>query len=154
MRASADYRPQTLAWGVHDGELFTHGPSGTASISYDALILATGATDRTFPIPGWTSPGVFTLGAAQVLLKDQGHLIGQKVMFCGSSPLLYLAALQYHLAGADVIAVLDTTAFREKIRAFPKLTANPGTLWRGLSYMQNLRSARIRLEHGVELMRV
>lgn len=151
MRAETDYRPLTLAWGVHDGELYTHGPSGTASINFDAMILATGATDRAFPVPGWTRPGVFTLGAAQVLLKDQGHLIGRRVVFCGSSPLLYLAALQYHLAGANVVAVLDTTAFSEKVRAFPKLAANPGTLWRGLSYMQKLRSAGIRLEQGVEL---
>lgn len=147
----ADYRPQTLAWGIHDGELYTHGPSGITSIGYDALILATGATDRVFPVTGWTRPGVFTLGAAQVLLKDQGHLIGRKVIFCGSSPLLYLAALQYHLSGAEVVAVLDTTGFGDKIMALPKLASSPATLWRGLSYIRVLRSAGVRLEHGVEL---
>lgn len=148
----ADYRPKTLAWSIHEGELYTHGPSGTASIGFDAVVLATGATDRIFPVAGWTRPGVFTLGAAQVLLKDQGHLIGRKVIFCGSSPLLYLAALQYHLSGAEVVAVLDTTGFGDKVMALPKLTSNPATLWRGLSYMRELRSAGVRLEHGVELL--
>ncbi len=147
----ADYRPRTLAWGLHDGELYTQGPSGIASFGYDALILATGATDRVFPVPGWTRPGVFTLGAAQVLLKDQGGLIGRKVIFCGSSPLLYLAALQYHLSGAEVVAVLDTTSFGDKVMALPKLTSHPATLWRGLSYMRKLRGAGIRLEYGIEL---
>ncbi len=148
----ADYRSSTLAWGIHDGELYTHGPSGTASIGFDAVVLATGATDRIFPVAGWTRPGVFTLGAAQVLLKDQGHLIGRKVIFCGSSPLLYLVARQYHLSGAEVVAVLDTTGFGDKIMSLPKLVSSPSTLWRGLSYMRELRGAGIRLEHGVELI--
>ena len=151
LREAADYRPRTLAWGIHEGELYTHGPTGIASIGYDALILATGATDRIFPVAGWTRPGAFTLGAAQTLLKDQGQLIGRKVVFCGSSPLLYLAALQYRLSGAQVAAVLDTTGFGGKLRALPKLASNPATLWRGLSYMRELRSAGIRLEHGVQL---
>jgi hypothetical protein len=41
------------------------------TLAFDALILATGATDRVLPFMGWTLPGVFTLGAAQVALKAQ-----------------------------------------------------------------------------------
>ena len=54
------------------------------TIDFDALILATGATDRMLPVPGWTLPGVFTLGGAQVLLKEHGCLIGRRIVFCGS----------------------------------------------------------------------
>ena len=36
------------------------------------MILATGALERPFPIPGWTLPGVMTAGAAQTLLKASG----------------------------------------------------------------------------------
>jgi NADPH-dependent 2,4-dienoyl-CoA reductase/sulfur reductase-like enzyme len=92
----ADYRPKTLVWSIHEGEVYTHGPSGTASIGFDALILATGATDRIFPVAGWTRPGVFTLGAAQVLLKDQGHLIGRKVIFCGSNRSVQICCTSPH----------------------------------------------------------
>lgn len=37
--------------------------------SFDAqrVILASGALERPFPIPGWTLPGVLTAGAAQIL---------------------------------------------------------------------------------------
>ena len=38
-----------------------------------AVILATGAQERPFPIPGWTLPGVVTAGAAQMLLKIGGR---------------------------------------------------------------------------------
>src|SRR5882724_1130204 len=36
------------------------------------VILATGALERPFPIPGWTLPGVMTAGAAQTMLKSSG----------------------------------------------------------------------------------
>ena len=36
------------------------------------VIIATGALERPFPIPGWTLPGVMTAGAAQTVLKAQG----------------------------------------------------------------------------------
>ena len=56
------------------------------------MIVATGATDRVLPFPGWTLPGVYTLGAAQVALKFQGCAIGERVVFAGTGPLLYLVA--------------------------------------------------------------
>ena len=42
------------------------------ALTADAVILATGAMERPFPIPGWTLPGVMGAGAAQVLLKGSG----------------------------------------------------------------------------------
>ena len=44
------------------------------------------------PFAGWTLPGVFTLGGAQVALKSQGCAIGERVVFMGTGPLLYLVA--------------------------------------------------------------
>src|SRR5229473_2118308 len=41
-------------------------------IAYRDLILATGARDRVIPFPGWTLPGIYTLGGAQIALKYQG----------------------------------------------------------------------------------
>src|SRR6185503_11177671 len=95
------------------------------------------------PIPGWTLPGVFTLGGAQVLLKEHGCLIGRRVVFCGSSPLLYLAATQYRAMGAEIVAVLDTTPFNAKIAAAIDLMAAAGTLWRGVGYLTALRRANV-----------
>ncbi len=36
-----------------------------SSLQPDALVVVTGAHDRTLPFPGWELPGVFTGGAAQ-----------------------------------------------------------------------------------------
>src|SRR5829696_7129146 len=101
-----DYRPQTLVWNVFQNQLDLLGPDGYGEQRFDRLILATGAMDRALPFPGWTLPGVFTLGGAQIALKAQGVSIGWRVAFVGAGPLLPLVADQYAKAGADVVAVL------------------------------------------------
>ena len=151
LRDRIDYRPLTLAWGVDDRTLYTVQGNSADTIDFDALILATGATDRTLPIPGWTLPGVFTLGGAQVLLKEHGCLIGRRIVFCGSSPLLYLAARQYRAMGAEIAAVLDTTPLIAKIIAMPDLIWASATLARGVGYMAELRRAGVAMHHGVQL---
>ncbi|MCG7391596.1 FAD-dependent oxidoreductase [Microvirga sp. ACRRW] len=143
-----DYRPGTLVWGTHEKVLHTLCDGVAGTIPYDALILATGATDRIMPLPGWTLPGVFTLGGAQVILKDQGCLIGNRVVFLGSSPLLFLAALQYHKSGASVAAVVDTTPLSAKRAAIRDLAASPRTLARGMLYRTALHMAGIPIIDG------
>jgi hypothetical protein len=70
LRGRIEYRPETLAWGIEEKRLHTLRAGVADTVAFDALILATGATDRVLPIPGWTLPGAFTLGGAQVLLKE------------------------------------------------------------------------------------
>lgn len=146
-----DYRPETLAWGVHERGVHLATRGAAQSVGYDALVLATGATDRIMPVPGWTLPGVFTLGGAQAVLKDQGCLIGRRVVFCGSSPLLYLAAVQYLRAGGEVAAVIDTTRFAAKLRALPDMLAAPGVLAQGLRQMAALKRRGVPILHGATI---
>lgn len=145
-----DYRPNTTAFDIGDNEVLTHSGGRLDGLRYDALLLATGAVDRVLPAKGWTLPGVYSLGAAQTLLKDQGALIGRRIVFFGSSPLLYLAALQCKKMGGEVAAILDTNPFSGKIRALGKLMSSKRTLWQGLSYIARLRAAGVRIEHGVK----
>lgn len=153
--ASVDHRPRHLAWNLQGGELFVVEQRRIRALRHGALLLATGATDRLLPVPGWTLPGVFSLGGAQTLLKDQGALIGRRVVFAGASPLLYLAAYQYQAMGATVVAVLDTTALSEKLRATPALAASaPRILARGLSYMARLRASGVPVFHGVTALAI
>lgn len=79
-----DYRPQTLVWNAEYHRLDTLRNGTADSIDFSRLIVATGATDRILPVPGWTLPGVYSLGAAQIALKYQGCAIGESVVFCGS----------------------------------------------------------------------
>lgn len=165
-----DYRPHTLAWAcethasaystsaapVDDsnacaGQLATLCGTREQNVPFTQLIIASGATDRVLPMPGWTLPGVYTLGAAQTALKSQGCAIGRRIVFAGTGPLLYLVAYQYAKAGARVLAVLDTSRAGAQAAALPKLAAQPSVLAKGMYYVGWLLARGIRIERGVSL---
>ncbi|WP_028216973.1 FAD/NAD(P)-dependent oxidoreductase [Paraburkholderia oxyphila] len=146
-----DYRPDTLAWSCEAGRLDTLREGREASVRWSQLIIASGATDRIVPLPGWTLPGVYTLGGAQVALKAQGCAIGQRTVLAGTGPLLYLVAYQYAKAGAQVAAVLDTSPFARQAAAAPKLLNQPGTFAKGVYYVAWLKAHGVRIERGVSL---
>jgi len=144
------YRPETLAWNVADGALHVVSGGVADALPFDALIVCSGATDRLMPVDGWNLPGTYSLGAAQIALKSQACAIGRRVVFLGTGPLLYLVAAQYHKAGAEVAAVLDTAPAWLRLRALPHLLARPWVLARGLMLVTRLRRAGIPVMTGVE----
>ncbi|MCV9936154.1 FAD-dependent oxidoreductase [Boseaceae bacterium BT-24-1] len=149
-----DYWPQALLWNLRDGRADIMVAGTSRQVAHDGLILATGATDRTLPIPGWTLPGVFTLGGAQIALKSQGCAIGSRIVFLGSGPLLYLVAWQYMKAGANVAAVLDTAPFAAKFNLLRGLPLFPAIVLRGMRMTAELKLAGIALHYGVGDVRI
>ncbi|NUT76061.1 NAD(P)/FAD-dependent oxidoreductase [Pseudomonas sp. C1C7] len=154
LREQFDYRPDTLVWNAEDGALDTLHDGRAARLEFSRVIVATGATDRILPVPGWTLPGVYSLGAAQIALKFQGCAIGERVVFAGSGPLLYLVAYQYAKAGANVVAVLDSSPFSAQARALPSLLAQPATLAKGIYYRGWLTARGIPVHQGATLKRI
>jgi NADPH-dependent 2,4-dienoyl-CoA reductase/sulfur reductase-like enzyme len=149
LRGRLDYRPGTLVWAVEGKTLHLSREGCATTVDYDALLLATGAMDRVAPCPGWTLPGVFTLGGAQIALKEQGCLIGRRTAFLGSSPLLALAAQQYRKLGGEVVAIADTTPFAAKLGALPGMLRAPRTLLRGLAYLGGSVLAGVPVLNGI-----
>jgi len=149
LRASIDFRPRTLAWNLRPGLIDTICDGKARAIPFAQTILCTGAMDRVIPLPGWTLPGVFTLGGAQISLKAQGCAIGTRVAFLGTGPLLYLVAYQYARAGAHVAAVLDTTAFARKAAQAFGLARGGATFVKGLYYIAWLRAHGVPIAEGV-----
>lgn len=146
-----DHRPRTLVWNIRPGVLHTLGGGQYGEVEFRDVILATGAMDRVIPLPGWTLPGVYALGGAQIALKAQGCSIGSRVAFVGTGPLLWLCALQYAKAGATVAAVIDTTDFATKAKAAGRmLAAGAGTFARGLALVAGVRRRRIPCFEGAE----
>lgn len=156
-RASgADYRPGASVWWMAaDGEVAFSVEGHAHRLRARRLLLATGAIERPWPLPGWTLPGVMTAGAAQILMKTTG-LVHRDPVFAGSGPLLYLVALQYRRAGVPVRAVLDTTPFAHYVQALPYLpaaTRTPAYLRRGLGLLWYLRRSGIPVFNGVRDLR-
>ncbi len=149
-----DYRPSTLVWNVFKGQLDLKSAGGEEKVPFDRLLIATGAFDRVIPFPGWTLPGVFTLGAAQIALKAQGVAIGRKVVLVGAGPLLPLVASQYLKAGAEVAAVIDVTPFSAKVAGFWQMMSKPDVVLRGLGYLYEIRKHRVPVFYGARNLAV
>jgi len=145
------HHPRSSVVAIADGRLQVLDGAGSRWISYDRLILATGAMDRVMPVPGWENAGVYGLGAMQIALKAQGAALGRRIVLAGSGPLLTLLAVQLLKAGGQVAAVLDTAPMRQQLRGFPGLSARPLFALRGLMMRRRL----VGLYHaGVQLDRI
>jgi NADPH-dependent 2,4-dienoyl-CoA reductase/sulfur reductase-like enzyme len=118
------------------------------------VILATGALERPFPIPGWTLPGVMTAGAAQTLLKSSALVPDGRVVLAGTGPLLWLVAAQLVRAGCTIAAMLDTAPWRNAWRALahaPRFVASE-YFAKGLALRREARKT-IRVIRGVTALR-
>lgn len=122
-----DYRPATALWHLAPDLGAAIASDGVATaVRPKQVLLATGALERPFPIPGWTLPGVMTAGAAQIALKAAGSVPEGDVVLAGTGPLLYLVAGQLAAAGISPRAVVDTTGGARALRALPRLPAALG----------------------------
>jgi NADPH-dependent 2,4-dienoyl-CoA reductase/sulfur reductase-like enzyme len=149
LREQIDYWPDSAVWSAHGRTLGVITKSGPSELAWDRLILATGAMDRVIPFKGWTLPGVYTLGGAQVALKYQACAIGDRPIFLGTGPLLYLVAYQYAAAGVKVAGVLDTASAGAKRGAIFGLFSGGGMFLKGLYYLAWLRAHGIPVISGV-----
>lgn len=132
------HHPRSSVIAIADGRLQVLDGASARWISYDRLILATGAMDRVMPVPGWENAGVYGLGAMQIALKAQGAALGQRIVLAGSGPLLTLLAVQLLKAGGQVAAVLDTAPMRQQLRGFSGLSSRPLFALRGVMMRRRL----------------
>jgi NADPH-dependent 2,4-dienoyl-CoA reductase/sulfur reductase-like enzyme len=155
--SKAQYRPATTVWHIDpDGSLSLTTDGISETIAARHILLATGAIERPVPIPGWTLPGVMTVGAAQILLKTADLVPEGRAVLAGQGPLLYLAALQLARAGAPPIAVLETTPHRRyhaASRRLAELWAGRRDAAKGLAMLFGLRRSGIPLRQGVRGLR-
>ena len=93
-RLGVEIRSGVTVWGAFEPGLFTAvTEQGSVRIAPKATIVAAGAYERAWPVPGWTLPGVMTTGAAQTLWRTARRLPGRRVLIAGNGPLnLQLAA--------------------------------------------------------------
>jgi thioredoxin reductase/bacterioferritin-associated ferredoxin len=156
--SGAGYAPRTTVFMIErEAREFIVGlSSGDSSrmVSARHVLIATGALERPFPIPGWTLPGVMTAGAGQTLLKTSALVPQGPLVLAGNGPLLMLLAAQYLRAGVSITAVLETTPPANLWRTLPTL---PGFLaspypWKGLGLIRRVLS-QTRVLTGVTALR-
>lgn len=135
LRASgAELAFSTEVWRVDpDGTVWLRDQTGLHHMRARFIIIATGAMERPVPLPGWTLPGVSTVGGLQTLLKREGILPNGPLALIGSGPLLYLYAQQAISAGKHDIIMVDTSNWRRKARAMRFLPH--ALLGQGITYL-------------------
>lgn len=86
--------------GKHNDHFIVH----TDSDQFEAkqVLIATGAAETAAPIPGWTLPGVMSIGAAQVMTNVHRVKVGEKGIIVGVNVLSAAIARELQLAGVEL----------------------------------------------------
>lgn len=107
-KAGVEIRLSSAVLGCFPGgELLVEGPQGVYILKPQATVIATGASEKSFPFPGWTLPGVMGAGAAQTLLNVHGVLPGKRVLMVGAGNVGLIVSYQLLQAGAEVVGVVE-----------------------------------------------
>lgn len=73
-----------------------------ANFTAKNVLIATGAAETAAPIPGWTLPGVMSIGAAQVMTNVHRVSVGKKGIVVGVNVLSAAIARELQLAGIEL----------------------------------------------------
>lgn len=92
---------------VYDVEHDKHYTVHTTAGVFDSvnLIIATGAREKSNPLPGWDLPGVMTVGAAQILTNFNRVKPGNKGVIIGINPLSMVIAMELGYADIEVAKI-------------------------------------------------
>ncbi len=121
------------------------------------ILLATGASERPCPVPGWTLPGVLTTGGLQTLVRSQRVAPPGRILIAGSGPLNLQLACELVAQGRPPVAVADA-GLGPSLTALPALAqmllADPATTMQGLGYLARLRRAGVPIRHRTSISRI
>ncbi len=130
---------------------------GTITWTADKLVVAAGAYERPWPVPGWTLPGVMTTGAAQTLARSYRVAPGKRLLVAGNGPLNFQVAADLAASGIKVVALAEAAqpVLGARGADLSRLAqTRPDLLWQGATYVAALRQRGVPLLHGHVLIRV
>ncbi|WP_372424407.1 FAD-dependent oxidoreductase [Salinarimonas chemoclinalis] len=143
---------EVLVWGAFEPlELACTTPDGPLLVRPRKLIVAAGAYERAFPVPGWTLPGVMTTGAAQTLLRSYEVVAGARILVAGNGPLNLQVAIELARAGARVVGVVEAAPAPglSRLPALARMAmADPRLVRDGLSYVLAARRLGVPILNG------
>ena len=153
-----DYQPGSMVWHIEcrnsDGfyTVFYSRAGASKKIKTKYIIIATGAMERPVPIPGWTLPGVMTVGAVQSILKSSGMYPSGKLALAGAGPLMLQLASQLIAAGVSISAILDTCpkgSIFKALRHFPRALFAGDYLYKGWKLTNEIKYSSIKIYRNV-----
>ena len=89
-------------------------PEGVFEVDAEAVVLATGARERSrgeIRIPGDRPSGIMPAGTAQKFINKKGFLPGKKVFVLGSGDIGLIISRRLHWEGAEVVGVAEIQSY-------------------------------------------
>ena len=150
----AFWSTQVLARGTGERTLLLEDSGKAFELTFDKLILATGAREIYLPFPGWTLPGVMGAGGLQALVKSGLEIHGKAVVIAGSGPLLLAVAAYLRKAGAHVKLIAEqaetkaVSSFAFHMVRYPEKVRQAAALKLSLHGVPYLRSCWVEAAEG------
>lgn len=143
--SGSTYLAGATVWQIDPGTVWYLLDGRVHELKAGRILIATGATERPVPLPGWTLPGVMSVGAAQIMLKTAGAVPHKSAVLIGSGPLLYLLVQQLVAAGSKPQAIIETVSnnrYYHAARYLPSAVGS-GYLSKGMGLLRKLRASSI-----------
>ena len=145
--SGAEVRFGATVWAIEPANTVYWSEAGRAhTATAGRVLLCTGTTERPLPVPGWTLPGVMTVGGAQIALKTAGLVPSGATWIAGQGPLLLLYAAQALRAGGRIAGILDLSDPAARWNAFrhlPGALRTPALLAKGIAWRREIRRAGV-----------
>jgi hydrogen cyanide synthase HcnB len=139
----------TEVWDIVDQRIvLLYSKSGSAEqvnhIKGEKLIICVGAFEKAIPLPGWTLPGVFSVGGLNTLVK-KGILPGQRFLLAGTGPLQLVLANHLINAGAGLRAIVNAVSLKDiAVNAFQlSVSIDYLKIRTGFDYLRNIKRHNI-----------
>jgi NADPH-dependent 2,4-dienoyl-CoA reductase/sulfur reductase-like enzyme len=136
-------------WGAFaPGALSVQHGGSNFEVGYERLIICEGAQERVIPCPGWTLPGVFSIGGLQKMISTQGIVPQGRVLLVGSGPLLVGTGALLARAGAHLSEWYEAVPFAKWASLGVGMLRWPRLLSESVSYLQELLLRGVKLRFG------
>ena len=120
------------------GILLAEGAENLFELSYQNLVLATGARERFLPFPGWTLPNVMGAGGLQAMVKSGLPIRCKRVVVAGTGPLLLAVAAYLREHGAEIPVICEQASWSSLARFGVALMGQPGKIVQGLKLKKGI----------------
>ncbi|MET3574936.1 NAD(P)/FAD-dependent oxidoreductase [Bhargavaea ullalensis] len=141
-----DIRLGTAVSNIEKEDGLWHVYTDRETFTAPSLLLATGAAESPVAIPGWTLPGVMSVGAAQVMTNVHRVKPGSRGVIIGVNVLSSAIAMELNMAGIDVAAIA-----LPKMNKVNKDGANPAGVMDSLLHVSHMAPSKF-VQFGSKLM--
>ena len=151
------YTGQTVWYARKDNGIFeirSVSDSKQLQLFAPALILCTGAFEIPVVVPGWTLPGVMTIGAAQTMARRYGVLPPGKVLIAGNGPLGLQLVHEMLTLGKFEITLVERAKIGISLPLLKAAIYSPQLIIKGLNYRWSAAKSKVPVMEGWEIEKI